>query len=469
MEKVSLRDICIFIDRYGYSPKTYEQIGNSLTISRERIRQLLVRVSQRIIGKVKASLQTKMEFGSNPALARIQTGLLLAKPLGFDITFDTWVDSLINSGLLGSWQISKDFSGNPIELMVSICNLLSQEGFHEFSIPDNLRYAIHLATAESPDIPVRNLQIIKNLPEKIRKEIRRHTHFSGGVQTRWFSREINYELKQIEEILLALGYKHTKNDWFIPGKVVVREELSKSDVLEHSLRKMTQYCGPLNIENICAGMRHSLSRTRYPVPPPEVMKVILNSRGYTMEENLYYWNGSINEELSRGEEIILGCLGNYGSVIHHAEIAQAFIDSELSFPSLHATLNRTPIIEKIDTALYKLRGANVAISDIERAKNMGERIPVDLEVSFDRTGKVIVEANLGILAVGTGVILSENLPNLVGEWQCVINEHSFDKVIVTENEIRRLSNPFAYLQCETADRIRLSFDTWSRTVSLEKV
>ena len=466
---VSLRDIGILIQRYGFTPKTYEQIGSEYELTRERIRQILGKGVERIANRARLSLQSDAGYESPPPLARSQTALCIARQLELDVTFSAWAGSLTNTGLLGAWRIKNDFADDPIELFVAVCNILAEEGFQEFSLPENLECAIQLASDKYPDVPARNLQIIKSLPKEIQREIRRHTDFSGGVQARWLSQEIEYDLEQVNRVLLALGYKSVERDWYIPIRIDGQDRLTRNDVFEHCLRKMTQYCGPLRVEDVCAGLGHTLYRTRYPVPPPDVMKKVLESRGYSMKDNRYYWDGPIEEGLSRGEEIILGCLRSLGSVVHHAEMAQTFIDSELSFASLHGTLSRTPIVEKVDSALYKLRGANTTHQDVERASKAGERIPVDLLVNYDRTGKIKLEATLGTLAIGTGVILSENLPNLTGDWQCIIDGQSFDHVTITENEIRKLLRPLEYLQCETADRIRLSFDTWTRTVSLEKV
>lgn len=458
--QISLRDLEILVGRYGLSPKTYEEIGNEIGVTRERIRQILNRIERQVAGKARRILFPSF---------RIQTALIIAEQWGLDISYDDWSNSLKSSGLLGNWQIIKGFTHDPVDLLISVCNLLTHEGVQEFSLPSNLQYSISLAADNLPGVPAKNLQIIKTLPKKVKKDITRQTRFTGGIQARWLSSEINYGLSQTKDILLALGYKNLEGDWFIPKKVERQRELSRFDVLDHSVRKMTQYCGPLSVESICGGVMNSVSRTRYPVPAPSVMKDILISRGYTFEDDFFYWNGPINETLNRGEEIILDCMNTCGSVLHHAEIAQAFIESELSFPSIHKTLRISPIIEKIDKGLYKLRGRPVKLNDIERAKTTGDRIPVDLIVNYDKSGKLKVEASLGILVVGTGVLFSDKLPNLVGEWKCIINGTAFDDIDITENEIRRLLKPLEYLQCNVSDRVCFIFDMWTRAVNIEKV
>jgi len=468
-KKCSVRDLDILIARYGLSPQTYEEIGDTVGVTRERIRQILKQIENRVSDTVNDTIEKQTSYSSRPILVRMQSALYLGEQQGLSITYDDWANFLIMSGLVGNWKIKDGFSGDSLELFIAICNLLSHVGIRIFSLPENLRYAINLAADEMPDAPAKYLQIVKTLPKKVKKEITRKTRFTGGVQARWLSSEINYGLSQIEDILLALGYIHTEGDWFIPKIVEMQRVLSRFDVLEHSARKMTQYCGPLSVENLCGGIMHTISRTRYPVPTPTVMMEILKSRRYTFEDDLFYWAGPIDETLNRGEEIIFDCMKIYGPVLHHAEIAQAFIDSELSFPSIHKTLRISPVIEKIDVGLYKLRGMSVTKGDIERAKNIGDRIPVRLTVNYDKSGKMKVEASLGILVVGTGVLFSDKLPNLAGEWKCVIDETTFDDINVMENEIRRLIKPLEYLQCNVGDRVCFIFDMWTRTVTLEKV
>jgi len=231
--KLSVRDLCILTARYGFSPQTYEVIGDDVGVTRERIRQILKRIENRIGDAVKDAIgKQTSSYSSKPVLVRMQTALYLGEQQGFEITYGNWAKSLIVSGLLGNWMIKDGFSGDPIELLIAICNLLSHIGIRRFSLPESLKYAVYLAAEEMPNVPAKNLQIIKTLPKKVRKEITRQTRFTGGVQAKWLSCEINYELRQTKDILLALGYKHIEGDWFIPKKVDVHRELSRFDVLD---------------------------------------------------------------------------------------------------------------------------------------------------------------------------------------------------------------------------------------------
>ncbi len=462
---ITARNLNIFLQYYGFTQHTLEEISIPFEITRERVRQILDNVRRNILSR----FRQKSDVIPYASFTRIQSALLLADQLGDEITYNQWVSLITQSGLLGSWIINSNLSTDTIELFFAICMVLSDAKFHVCKIPENLKYACELAVSGKPDIPAKTLIIEKTLDKRLKKAILRHSCFSGGINSKWISHEINIPLGETIDILEILGFYNVINDWFIEKEPRKINSLSKNHTFEHTLRKMTQYCGPLKIDSIISGLRHAVSRTEYPVPPPSVIQRILEDKGYTCEEDLWYWDGEIDEQLNEGEKVILKCFEENGSIVHHSELAQAFIDSDLSFAALHATLNRTPIIEKYDYALYKLRGLNVTYEEIQRAKNEGDRIPIDLEIVPDKAGIIKIIGCLGILPIGTGVFFTESLPNLVGEWQCVVRDKQCGNITVVDNEIKGLLDAFESLHCEVGDRVSMSFNTWDRKVSIEKV
>jgi DNA-directed RNA polymerase alpha subunit len=460
--------ITLLLSVYGLTPKTLRGIGSEIGITGERVRQISNKQKRRIRTCVSSivTATSVSDLVRNPGLLRMQSALLTAKDMGLDITYEEWERSIRSSGLVGTWA-SKDYmSVDPVEAMIAVCNLLADEDIPELYIPDNLKYAIELASRGKPGLPA---LVSPTFSERTPKLIKRHTRFSGGVNVRWLSQEIGENIATVASALQALGYTQASKDWFIRSVGSTKGKIWYYDSFHRALRKMSQYCGPLSIEDICSGIRYNASRTEFPIPPPNVMEQILQTHGYSSEDGLYYWDGQTNEELSGGESVIMNCLAQNGPVVHHAELAQAFIDSELSFPSLHATLQRSPLFERIGTGLYKLRGTSVTRQDIEQAEAAGERIPVNPEVEYDKRGNIIVSASLGVIAVGTGVIFSDQFPNLSGEWDCLVNGKRLGKLYATENEFRRLKKPFESLGCQAGDRLKFTFNTWDRTVTIERV
>ena len=369
---------------------------------------------------------------------------------------------------MGRLQSSKLHLFDPVELMLATCKASCDSEKIGLVIPENLLYAVEAALAGEPDLPARVLHIRATLPPAVRKRVARHAKFTGAVNARWLATESKTDLSYAQDILRAVGFRAYSGDWFTPSTFAQEYSVDAHDVFHHALRKMSLYCGPLSAESICGGIRHAVSRTDFPVPPPDVMIHLLEEYGYVCSDNLFCWDKPVNETLSEGEMIIMGCLKRVGPVVHHAELAGEFIRSPLSFPALHATLGRSPIFEKIDSGLYKLRGAPVTSEQIQRAEAASETIPLNLSVQYDRRGFIIIGVTLGILTIGNGTFVSEQLPNLAGSWKCLVHEQQTGTLEVTANEFRHLRKTLDLLDCHIGDRIVFIFNTWTRSVTVEK-
>lgn len=461
----------VLLSMYGFEAKTLAQTGKELGISRERVRQIRIEL------KDKATSISNLK--AKPVLHRMQSALLIAGDLGLDITYEQWAQRIRSSGLVGDWTSQEFVSADTVEAMIAIYNLLADCELRWLQMPQNLQYTVQLATEGKTNVPAKTPHAIDTLSDEVRRLINRHTKFSGSVHTRWLSQEIDMELEAVTDILQGLGYEALSRDWFTP------HQISYSDVFHRCLRQMFQYCGRLTIDDICAGMRHGISRSGssvpeyladkgidrsvFPVPPPEVMGEILRTGGYQFDDELYYWNGTCNEKLSKGEAIIMNCLEQIGPVLHHSELVHAFIASNMSFPLLHATLNYSPLFERIESGLYKLRGKEITYQDIERAKAAGEKQPLRPEVEYDTDGNIIVSVTLSAIAVGSGTILSERFPDLSGAaWKCYVNGEKSGELNAVENEFRRLKKSFELLNCQPGERVKFTFNTWERRVEIER-
>ena len=463
----------ILLSTYGLETKNLRQTGDELGLSRERVRQIRNEL------KDKATSISNRKF--KPALLRMQSALFIARDLGLDITYERWTQRIQSSGLVGDWT-SQDFVGaDAVEVMIAICNLLADCKIRWLQMPENLQYAVQLAIEGKPNVPAKIPHARDTLSDEVKRLINRHTKFSGGVHAKWLSEESERELEEIKDILQGLEYRMLSKDWFAP------DQISYSDVFHRCLRQMFQYCGQLGIDDVCAGIRHGVSRSGFsepeylvskgvvqsrsvfPVPPPDVMAEILRIDGYQCDDELYYWDGAYDENLSKGETIIMNCLEQIGPVLHHSELAHAFIESNLSFPLLHVTLNSSPLFDKVESALYKLRGREVTYQDTERAQAAGEPQSLSPEVGYDTDGNIIVSVTLSTIAVGSGTIVCERFPDLSGaDWECYVGSERAGELSAVENEFRRLKKPFELLSCQPGERLKFIFNAWKRTVTIEK-
>ena len=454
---------------YGFEANTLEQTGSELGLSRERVRQIRNELVVKLTNGVRAIVETPStnHLKSNPALLRTQSALLIARDFNLDITYEQWTQQIHSSGLVGDWT-SQNFVGtNAIEIMIAMYNLWKEHKIRHLEMPGNLVHAAKLAALGMPNVPAKILYARETVSDEVKRLINRHKQHSGAVQAKWLSQESGIGLEGIKDILQGLGYRTLSEDWFVPRSPDDSRHISYHDVFHHGLRKMFQYCGPLGIDDVCSGLRHVISKTKFPIPSPDIMDRLVRIYDYTCEDELYYWDGTYDEELNAGETVIMNCLDCFGPVLHHSELVDAFIESDRSFPLLHATLKRSPLFETIEFGLYKLRGHNVVYRDIERARTAGKQQSLDLEEEYHPSGNIVLSITLGSVAVGSGTIHCEQFRDLSGNWPCHVNGQDAGELIATENEFRHLRKSFELLECRPGDRLKFTFNMWKRMVVIE--
>lgn len=460
----------VLLARHGYDRETLEEIGSRIGVTRERVRQIESKLGQRIGWRAKAASTAQPgELPNQPSLLRVQSALLLAADRGLELTYEGWRRQIMSSGLVGNWTLAGYSSIDPLEAMIAVCSLLADERIEELTIPVNLQYAVELATSGAPKTRAKIARIRKTLPSETAKVVNRHARFSGAAHAEWLAQELDKGMTQMRDILRALGYEPVSANWFAPTVQPGDYEINKHDAFHHALREMFQYCGRLRVDDICSGLRLSVSRTRFPVPPPDVMVETLLRYGYQCEDGLWYCAEGTDEELCDGEGIIKDCIDEHGPVVHHSQLAEAFVSSDLSLSSLHATLRRSPIFERIDRGLYKLRGTAVTYEDVEYAESFSEKVSVEPRVEYDASGSITVTANLSPISLGFGVLASGRFPNLSGDWEYLVDGNCCGTIQATANEFRRLKDPLERLGCQPEDRVKLVFNVWDRTVQIEKV
>jgi len=462
------RYVGICFSRFGYEKKTLNNIAIGEGISRARVQQIENKIVLMIYSMSNHLLGINTQEARSIPLIRIQSALMFAEEMGLNISFENWTNQLFRSGLLGVALVKNANNFDFVEGLIAICRILSSKGLSEFTIPDNLNYAIQLKLMNKPATQARSLHYKENISQELKKDIKRHKNFSGAVNSNWLSKEHKISIDDLTNYLIAMDFFLINNNWFISKSIVKKDALDKNDCLNHSLQKMFQYLGPLEIAEICSGLRHAASKTEYPIPPPDVLEIVLEKSGYTKENHKWFWDNVLNENLNSGEKIIFKCFNELGPVLHHSELGHAFITSEYSFPLLHSTLNRSPLFKKIDRGFYIIRGKKYTPDDFNRAKQAEARIPLDLKVTYKKTGDIIIVFTVGLLSLGTGEITSEKLPNLEGSWTVYIQGDQVGTINVIGNSIRKLNKSFESVSCEVGDRIRLSFNTWKRSVQIEK-
>ena len=347
-----------------------------------------------------------------------------------------------------------------------IKELSNEEKIH---IPENLQLAINLSNAGKPSTPARLLYNFDSILSAQWKEVRRHQKFTGAVNVDWLARELQLSHDILENVLKLKNCEKIEDKWYADFSYSMPSAKNHHNVFHNTLQKMFYFCGPLSVVEICGGIEMSVSRTQYPTPPPNVISTLLFQYKYNYDDNLFYWNEYEHEQkLSNSEQVICECIAQYGPVVHHQTLVQAFVDSNMSFPSLHGTLKRSPIFERVGKALYKLRGYIITQEDKDRAKLSASRTPVEIEIEYLMTGALAVNATLGLSAVASGTLFSENLPDLSGKWRLVVSDNQLREITVTKSEIRGLKKAFHLLNIEIGNRVTLTFDTRNRSLIVSR-
>ena len=447
------RQLNIMMLRHGYRQLTLQEIAEKIGVSRERIRQLETGARSRV-----ASAATDL------SLLRMRSAIAFADNM--DLSFDDWTDRLLRTGLLGDWTEERFKDLDPIETILAVCSLLNKSEV-QVSLPEPLALMLRLRDDGKSSLPARTLALSEKLATEEARLVRRHLRHSGAVSLDWLAEQLQCGDTELHEILCALDLTPLDNGWYLADSGPSDDD-QRFSVFQNTLAKMFTYCGELSIHDIMFGLEHKLDRANFPVPPVTVLEEILTKGRYASVGTKWYAEELSSSHLSDGEKVIMRVLVESDGVAHHAQLAQAFLRSHLSMASLHGTLKQSPLFDKFDHSLYKARGSRPSKDAIERARNFGSRIRTNLEVKRDSHGNIKIAANLSTLAIGNGTITSEKLPNLEGDW--LSDSADDDRTVrVTRNEVRGLLKSFQALQCEVGDRVELTFNTWTREVSAQKI
>ena len=382
---IPARDLDIFMRRTLALRPTLEELGREWGLTRERIRQIERRTERRLADRISVS----------PCL-RIQSAIAIAKEMGAEITYSAWVERITRSGLLGQWspQANKGILSTitPADLLIAVCNL-SEAGTASAHclLPENLRCLIG-----HEDVTANVIKTAKQLPKATIRDIRKQAKNGGAVHIPSTSKELGLPVEETRALLLQLGYERVTDDWFMLKPHKTQEEFDRTWAVVHTVLKMLRFCGPLEIDQAARGLRRRASRQGYSVPPPAVLTQVLTRYRFVVKDGYVTWHDDNLSTASTGETIALGLVEALGPVVSHFELVQAFIEAGLSVPALSAVLRYSPLLVKVDSGLYKLRGKAVSHGDIEKARLRQPITDTNSEIKFDTSGAIHLRLNLGV-------------------------------------------------------------------------
>lgn len=466
-EGVSKEHLEIFYQRMGPKKITLEELGDKKGVTRERVRQ--------ITNKVKRSLRQRILKGS---YLRLQTALYIATEMEASISYSVWLKKLTTTGLLGKWPKDNQqhkFSGlTPGGLLIAVCKLINEIVIEEGNTSLSTRFKVseYLTTTIDAQYPQLSAEVIKklaSLPKETKRAIRKQARNGGAVNIHDVAQKLGLTIEDARLVLVSWKYKSLSDDWYIVRPPKNLEGMDRHWAVAHTVLKMMKFCGPLEINEICNGLRRHMSRGGHSIPPPAIMEQVLVALGFQINGGRASWPFENISIASKSENIILDTLGRFGPVISHFELVQAFTQAGLSLPALSVTLKHSPLFAKVEMGVYKLRGKAHTHGDLEKVQQRQPVTAAEPEVAFDLTGNIRFRINLGSMAVTSGVIVTSHLPNLSGRWTSFVDDLACGSITIRDTQIWSLTKSLRCLNAQVGERIELNFDTWKHIVTVSRI
>lgn len=441
-ENLTARQVEIFLE-YAWKELTLEEVGNKLGVTRERIRQIIHDAVQKLQQALDRSLK-----------AYISTAFEVAKELGGSLSKDNWKSELIKRKILtDSEQEYQSFD--------YFCALIKNKHTSRsvFGIPENVKTI--LTNHQSHPIYILNA-IEKGIKTELR-EIKKIIGFTGGIAQAHAQQILGYSSAETAGILNVYSIDELIPGWFtFNGEV----SLGKNTPLLRAGLIMMQACGPLDFETFCDGLRRYISRHYDTIAPPIVLRSLLKSCGFNIEGDLVSYSGEERVILGGSDQLLIDLLKEKGPVLNYQEIIEFYSGKAYSFATATArVMPKSPLLEKIEQGLYKLRGSKVTWQEIESAKSRQEALSSDAEVIYGLDGIIRYRVNVNSIAIGGVLSISRSkqpLPDFDDGWPVYVNGENLGLARRDESLIWGLSPAFTKLGVKLNDRIELAFDTWQQ-------
>lgn len=439
---LTTRQAEIFLE-YSFEDSTLDEIGTRLGVTRERIRQ------------IKSAAEATLQQGLDKSLkVYISTAFEVAKELGMSLSKDTWKSELIKRKILtDSEQDYLSFN--------NFCALIKNKktSLSIFGIPENVITILR----NHQVLPIYVLNAIdKGIKSELR-EIKRIIKFTGGIAKAHAQQILGYNSEETTGILDAFGIRELIPGWFVnTGEV----SLGKDTPLLRAGLIMMQVCGPLDFETFCDGVRRYISRLYDTIAPPEVLRYVLKGFGFNINENIVSYKGEESVKLGGSDQLLLDLVKEKGPVLSYVEIVEFYAGKGYSFATATARIMpKSPIIEKYEHGLYKLRGSKITWQDIESAKSRQEAFSRDAEVIYGLDGIIRYLINVGSVEIGGVLSISRSsqpIPDFPDGWPIYVDGVNLGLARRDESLIWGLSPAFNVLGVKLNDRIELAFNTWQQ-------
>jgi len=382
----------------------------------------------------------------------ISTALEVAKEMGTSLSRDGWKSELIERKILADGD--KNY-----ESFDFFCALLKHKDTSKAisGIPENVRTI--LKTPGTAPVYVMNY-LSKGKKEEQRKVLRT-VRYTGGIAEEHVRQILECEPGETPGILHSMNLTEVIPGWFtLAGEFV----LAKNTPLFRAGLIMMQACGPLPFESFCDGLRRYISRHFEALAPAEVVGSMLKSFGFNIEKNMVSYEGEERVIIEGSEKLLLELLKEKGPVLNFQEMVEFYLDKGISSATpTTRIMPDSPIIERIDQGLYKLRGRAVTWQEIESARSRQEAFNRNAEVTYGLDGIIRFQVTLGSWTNGGVLSISRTqqpLPEFQEGWPVFVEGENVGTARRDDLLIWGLGPAFKKLGVKLGDRIELAFDTW---------
>ena len=241
--------------------------------------------------------------------------------------------------------------------------------------------------------------------------------------------------------------------------------------LYNQMRKVLSVAEKIDISELRSGIsRHH--RTRSLSPPKRVLLEFCKQTNLgRIEDGLIISDNNLNweEELSETEQFLVLILKENSNVMRRVEFEKVCMELGMSNPAFQVSLSYSPVIVKFGVGVYGLRGINIPIGLIESLINTTRRRGRVLKDFGWKNNNIWLAYQLSESAIKSGVI---GVPSAVkdyieGEFRLRTEENeTVGRVVIKETSAWGFSAFFRRRGGEIGDYMLLLFDTKNMEITI---
>lgn len=289
--------------------------------------------------------------------------------------------------------------------------------------------------------------------------------FTGGIRLQEAAKEFSVEPGIAKLQLQNMKMTEVIDGWFTYSAY---EDNKRNFPLRVGGLKMLAACDHLPLNTFCNGLRRHISRSYTGIAPEKVVIYALERLGFQVENDIVSTSLSTRNALSPSEKCFLQLAQETGPIVIFSEIVEEFYSKRLSLPAATRILDKSPIVEKIGARLYKVRGTNVSDTDINKARQRCRGVNRNAKMTYDLDGMTSYKVTIKSRGYSLGILMINNLDDLVGSWEVEVENHHCGEAIVGNNYIRGLLEAFERLEISMENQVELSFARQERKLVIKK-